>query len=68
VYCEELTELLNSVVNYVKYYFDESVIQGCVVVQDSPCRGFDPMPVHMGYFTDKVAHKQFSVRVFQKSF
>jgi len=39
------------------------VIQGCVVVQESLCRVFDPMPVHMGYVNYKVAQKQVSVRV-----
>jgi hypothetical protein len=43
------------------------VIQGFVVVQESPCKGFDPMPVHMGYVTDKVAQKRVSVRVLQWS-
>ena len=41
------------------------VIQGCVVVQESPCRVFDPMPVHM--VTDKVAQKHVSDRVLQWS-
>jgi len=43
------------------------MIQGFVVVQGSPCRGFDPMPVHVGYVTDKVTQKQVSVRVLQWS-
>ena len=43
------------------------VNQGSVVVHESLCRGFDLMPVRMGYVTDNVARKQDSVRVIQWS-